>query len=146
MKYIKTYEDKKYGYNNIVEKDGKLHIYVYQLAKEMEESVVQNNKSALNPFAIKEKEFVNLVRKLLVGKVISFSCGDCYPWTWHTGVCDYVDFDSDFLGEDKNGFMINFISIKLEDFREPHSIDIDEIIVDLNIDADTFRNANKYNL
>jgi hypothetical protein len=41
-----------------------------------------------------ENEYINLVKKLLIDKVITFSCGDCSED--HTGICEYVEFLSGF--------------------------------------------------
>ena len=154
MKYIKTYEIHKVfsKWKNIWEKDGKLHVSLYALANEMEESITYKDTpgSAIDPHKVaiseKEREYVHLVRHLLEGKVITFSCSDCYPSDWHTGICDKVEFHGGFEDESEDRFQVEHIQIKLEDLKEPHNIDIDEIVVHLDIDPEMYRDSKKYNI
>ena len=137
MKYIKSYENHSFKWKNIWKKDGKLHVSVYALANEMEKSITYKDTpgSAIDPRKVaiseKEREYVHLVRHLLEGKVITFSCSDCYPSDWHTGICDKVEFHGGFEYESEDRFQVE---------------DIDEVVVHLDIDPEMYRDSKKYNI
>jgi len=44
MKYLKTYEEYRFKWNGIVEKDGNLYISLYKLANEMENLLIMKEK------------------------------------------------------------------------------------------------------
>jgi len=81
MKYIKLFEYEWFlgsqTYDSIEEIDGELHVHLYDLANEMENSVEDIYPETM---VKKEKEYFDLVRKLLIGKVITFSCATDYEY------------------------------------------------------------------
>ena len=141
MKYIKTYEGYGYEWKNIYEKDGKLYIHLYKLASEMEESA----KGDKYIVAKKENEYCKLVKKLLRGNVITFSCADCSKKE-HTGICDRVEFHSGLDSTPDDVFQLEYIHIKLENMKGDENIEDDKVIVHLDTDPEIYRETQKYNL
>lgn len=135
-----------YGWKNITTEGNRMCVYVYDLANEMEKTVAHSDKYAVKA---KEDEYFALVKKLLIGKVISFTCTDCDDGK-HTGVCDDVEFDGCGYpgGPDVpvDVFDLGYIRLRLEGMDEAHAIDDDKIIVHLDIDPEIYRSAEKYNV
>lgn len=151
MKYIKLFEYEWFlgsqTYDSIKNVDGELHVSLYELANEMENSVEDIYPETM---VKKEEEYFKLVRKLLIGNVITFSCADCNENS-HTGICDNVHFSSgDFSDGDgadntEAMFQTQFIHISTEDMNDSHSIEDDDVTIH-NDDPDLYRNMKKYNL
>ena len=152
MKYLKTYEIYNAVYpafsaslwNNISVKNDILTINVYQLANEMLNSIDENPDNRDEKEVEKmEKEYTDLVGKLLFQKVISFSCGNCL--SHHKDVCDDITFEGGFQEPEKGFFYVDNISLKLLDDNW-HNVDDEKIIVYLNEDPELYKATNKYNL
>ena len=154
MKYLKFYESHPYKWENITEKNGKLYINIYQLASEMEDSLNYKEDQILDDDQIqnlreKEKEYMALIRKILVNNVITF---DSSYEDNITGICEYVEFHSGFGDARANGFQFEYIHIKIENLTNDEELDDaldigdDVVIVHLDIDSDVFRDSKKYNL
>jgi len=146
MKYLHLFENQNesypYEWENIVQKGNKLYIYVYELANEMESDVAGKGKEELVKM---EHTYYKLIRNLLIGKVITFDCEECS--IEHTGICDTVGFSSGRYEEGSDDtFQVQFVHISTEDIDDQHNIEDEEIIVHLDIDPETYRTANKYNL
>lgn len=139
MKHLRIYEGFGYKWKNIYEKDGELHIHLYKLISEMEDSV--EDRSDLKKM---EDEYVKLVINLLVGKVITFSTDDYYEDI--TDVCDNVSFYNSIGDLGPDNFQISFVQIGVEHLDEDFNINDDEVIVHLNIDSEMVRKTKKYNL
>jgi hypothetical protein len=140
MKHLKIYEIFDYKWKNIEEKNDKLYVNLYGLANEMS-SVAKGNK----PLLVKmESEYFDLVRKLLIGKVITFTGEDDDI----TGVCDDVVFHSGFgPPSDEDDFQFQYIEVKTENMEDGENIeDEDKVIIHLDIDPIFFRSSHKYNL
>ena len=142
MKYLKSYENSSYNWKNIYEKNGKLYINLYSLSNEMEKSVFGKDKYII---AEKEVEYYKLVKKLMIDKVITFSCTDCIE-DKHTGICENIDFEGGFEEDNDHAFQLEFIKIKLEGSEDFHNIDDDLVIIHTDIDPKLYRETEKYNL
>lgn len=158
MKYIKTYENHNYKWNNITEKDGKIYINSYKLVNEMQNAANktrENRKYTRGGYSIPddvdimlnmEEEYRNLITKLLKNKVISFD--DC-DFRSHFGICYNISFESGpFTFDetiDKDTFQFEWLSIKLDGSDEYYNVD-EEIIVHLDIDPKIYKIGNKYNI
>lgn len=154
MKYLKFYESHPYKWENITEKNGKLYINIYQLASEMEDSLKYKDDQILTKIEkekliAKEKEYRNLIRKMLLDNVITF---DSSYEDNITGICEDVEFHSGFGDARANGFQFEYIHIKIENLTNDEELDNaldigdDVVIVHLDIDSDVFRDSKKYNL
>lgn len=151
MKYIKLFEwfgkqHPNYEWKNITIEDGNIVVYVYDLADEMERTVLGTNKYIIKE---KEDEYINLVKKLLLGKVITFTCTECREDT-HTGICERVEFvGNGYPGGPQSPddrFDIAAISIELEDSDMDHNLESDKIIIHLDIDPQIYRDSKDYNI
>lgn len=139
MKHLKIYEGFNYKWKNIYEENNKLYINLYKLIAEMEKT---------NPIDVSEmeKEYIKLVKGILIGRVITFSSDDIGGNV--TDICENVSFYSGFDDSTINdsNFQINFIRIQVEDFDDEFNLDDDKIEVHLDITAKEFRERKKYNL
>ena len=169
MRYIKTFENfddnfvflqQSKFWKNIFQKGDKLHIHIYELANEMESYAnkqKETKKFARGGYSIPddksivremENEYINLVKKLLKGKVISFDDAD---FGSHFGICDSVSFDSNSAPgspdtPDDNTFNTNFVQIMMMNSdRDWLNVD-DEVIVHLDIDPEEYKNTDKFNI
>lgn len=148
MKYLKLYESHPYNWKNITEKNNKLFINIYQLASEMEDSlnfkkILTLNETQIGRLREKEQEYIKLVKKLLVDKIITFNSS--YEANL-TGICKDVEFHSGFGDASPNGFQFEYINIILEDEEEEFDIGDEDVIVHLDIDPNVYRDSKKYNL
>ena len=155
MKYLKTYEEYRFKWNGIVEKDGNLYISLYKLANEMEESA--NNERETKKFVrggyyipddkniVKDKEeyYIRFVKKLLIDKLITFDSED-YGKNL-TGICKDVIFDGGFEAKPENTFNIEHIHISLDSLEDEASI-YEEVIVHSDEDAEQYKLRTKFNL
>ena len=146
MKHLKVFEAyKNYKWNNIYQKGDKLYIHVYNLSHEMLDTLGKNPDDRFDQDVHNlENEYCELIEELLEGKVITFSCSDCS--VNHTGVCEYIYFESGFQPAENGFFEAEYLQIKLEESSETHNIDDDKIIVHLDGDPELYRNINKYNI
>lgn len=138
MKHIKLYEGFGYKWKNIYEEDGNLYINLYKLADEIQFDAI-NNKYDLVKI---ESDYYDLVRKLLIGKVITFYSEE---YGVITNICDKIEFYAGF-GKIEGRFKLGFIEIKTENIEDSDNIDDDKVIIHLNIEPDLFRSTQKYNL
>jgi hypothetical protein len=154
-KFNKTYENYEALYpafsasfwNNIEVKDNIITANIYKLANEMLDSINENPDDRDKDEVKKmEQEYIQLIRGLLVGKVISFECSDCKV-SKHKGVCQNILFENGILSSpDKGFFDIEYIQIKLENTDDYHNIEDDEFKIYLNEDPELYRATSKYNL
>lgn len=153
MKNLKLYEEYNiYKWKNIKKIKDKIYINIYQLADEMERTIINNRDSEL---VVKmEKEYFKLLGKLLKGKVVTF-IPDYYNKHETTGICRSISFftnpyDSEYLGNEENQyyFSIDSMSIYLEDDKESYTISNDEelIIIHSDIDPNFYRDTKIFNL
>lgn len=156
MRYIRTYEGYGYKWENIIEKDGKLYIQVYELANEMEKYANkerETKKFSRGGYSIPDDdkiiieyddEYRRLIKKLLTGKVVTFSCVDCEE-TEHTGICEFVGIYPGIEAGDDDTFRTSHIQIDIENLEYSHNLEGD-VIVHLDIDPEIYKNSSKYNL
>ena len=151
MKYIKTFEDVLYPYQwkNIVRNGNELYVHLYELAAEMEEKIFREGRDKYE-YDRMGKYYINLVRDLLEGKVITYHSDEEDETV--TGICESVNFESAFgltqEGDDEDRFQFDYILLKLEEknYEENLSDDNDEIVVHLDEDTNLWREMGKYNL
>jgi hypothetical protein len=160
MKFIKTYEGYGYKWKNIVEKNDKLYINLYQLAREMEYSANNEREfkklrrghystpSDIEIISNQECEYRNLIFKLLIDKVISFEDENSNS---HFGICDRISFESGpsgFVKEIQYTFQFEYISIRIYEEDEWYNVGAGnkDVIVHLNIDPEIYKNNIKFNI
>jgi len=158
MKNLKLYEEYNiYKWKNIKKIKDKIYINIYQLADEMERTIINNRDSEL--VVEMEKEYCKLLGKLLKGKVVTFIPDDSYGTYYNkhetTGICRSISFfsnpyDSEYLGNEENQyyFSVDSMSIYLEDDDESYTISNDEelIIIHSDIDPNFYRDTRNFNL
>jgi hypothetical protein len=139
MKHVKVYELFDYKWKNIEEKDGKVYLNLYDLSHEME-AFANKNRDAIVKM---ESEYKDLIRKLLIGNVITFSSDE---YDEITDICDDVEFHSGFGTPDEYDFQFQHIQIKTEDLEEATNIDDDKVIIHLDSYGEIFKKSKKFNL
>ena len=138
MKYLRSYEGYNYEWKSIIKKNNKLYVHLYILASEMEMSVDDEHN-----ITERETEYFTLVKKLMIGKVITFSSADSDV---DKGICEDIEFHSGFEFIDDDKFQIEYIQIRLENMEYAENIDDDLVIIHTEIDPDVYRETKKYNL
>ena len=141
MRYIKTYESRRYEWDSIQEETNAIIVYPLELATEMENVVAGKSKYKV---IMMEDRYKALVRDLLENKVISFECDDCNEH--HYGLCESVDFLGDPYGEvEDDCFNVQYVQITLDNMDDSHNIE-DKVIVHLDKDPQLYIDTKKYNL
>lgn len=150
MKNLKLYEEYNiYKWKNIKKIKDKIYINIYQLADEMERTIINNRDSEL--VVEMEKEYCKLLGKLLKGKVVTFIPDDSYGTYYNkhetTGICRSISFFSNPY-DIGYYFSVDSMSIYLEDDDESYIISNDEelIIIHSDIDPNFYRDTRNFNL
>lgn len=150
MKNLKLYEEYNiYKWKNIKKIKDKIYINIYQLADEMERTIINNRDSEL--VVEMEKEYCKLLGKLLKGKVVTFIPDDSYGTHYNkhetTGICRSISFFSNPY-DIGYYFSVDSMSIYLEDDDESYIISNDEelIIIHSDIDPNFYRDTRNFNL